>query len=91
MDHATLSAQSMPVKTPVLGQNGWERLPITWRNQPIYVHLGDGSWAYECPAEGRLVEMPEAVVEAIIDVRLLDWAYNELSPAGREALRGRSN
>lgn len=89
MDRTTLTATSVPVNTRprVFGLNGWERLPFSYRGFPAYVNLTSGDWCYEADFE-RLVEIPAEVVEAICEVRLLDWAIAEASPEARLALVG---
>lgn len=89
MDRTTLSATTVPVNTlpRTWGLNGWERLPFSYKGAPAYVNLTSGDWCYEADFE-RLVEIPAEVVEAICEVRLLDWAIAEATPEARLALVG---
>lgn len=82
----TVSLPAEPqTSVQVLCQNGWERLGLTWRDQPIFVDRNSGEMAYEADSS-RLVLLPDHVQEAIVDTQLWQWTLDNASPEARNAL-----
>ena len=79
-------AQSVPVRS----QNGWDRIDVSYHGFPVFVNRHDGTMAYEQDFE-RLVSIPEAVEEAIVDILLQDWQISQASPEVIDAIKAGSN